>query len=74
MDSDKSGSGAEREKGAERERVVSEELRELARSFSALGRTMFEEGRILSADLLRSAREAVDRARQEIERMAQNKK
>jgi polyhydroxyalkanoate synthesis regulator phasin len=68
MDSDKSGSGAEREK------AVSEELRELARSFSALGRTMFEEGRVLSADLLRSAREAVDRARQEIERMAHDKK
>jgi len=55
---------------SERERAMSDELRELAKSFSALGRTMFEEGRVLSVELLRSAREAVDRARHEIERMA----
>lgn len=58
----------------ERDRAMVDELRELGRSFSALGRTVFEEGRVLSADLLKSAREAVDRARTEIERMAREKK
>ena len=58
----------------ERERAIVNELRELGRSFSALGKTVFEEGRVLSADLLRSAREAVDRARQEIEKMARERK
>lgn len=56
------------------DRAVVHELAELARSFTALGRTMFEEGRILSADLLKSARGAVDRARVEIERLAREKK
>jgi len=59
---------------SDRERAMSDELLELAKSFSALGRTMFEEGRVLSVELLRSAREAVDRARHEIERMAREKK
>ncbi|HXM77761.1 MAG: hypothetical protein M3R62_15770 [Acidobacteriota bacterium] len=58
----------------ERERAIVNELRELGRSFSALGKTVFEEGRVLSADLLRSAREAVDRARQEIEKMARERR
>lgn len=60
--------------GAERERAMTDELRELGKSFAALGRTMFDEGRVLSVELLRSAREAVDKARQEIERMAREKK
>jgi hypothetical protein len=60
--------------GAARERAVSEELRELGKSFSALGRTVFEEGRILSVELLRSAREAMDKARAEIERLARERK
>ncbi|MCA1580301.1 MAG: hypothetical protein LC796_02705 [Acidobacteria bacterium] len=59
---------------SEKDRAIVDELRELGRSFSALGRTVFEEGRVLSADLLKSAREAVDRARTEIERMAREKK
>ncbi len=58
----------------EKDRAIVDELRELGRSFSALGRTVFEEGRVLSADLLKSAREAVDRARNEIERLAREKK
>ncbi len=58
----------------ERDRAIVDELRELGRSFSALGRTVFEEGRVLSADLLKSAREAVDRARTEIEKMAREKR
>ena len=58
----------------ERERAIVNELRELGRSFAALGKTVFEEGRVLSADLLRSAREAVDRARQEIEKMARERR
>ena len=58
----------------ERERAIVNELRELGRSFSALGKTVFEEGRVLSADLLRSAREAVDRAREEIEKMARERR
>jgi len=62
------------ETGEARERAMSEELRELFKSFSALGRTMFEEGRVLSVDLLRSAREAVDKARGEIERLARERK
>ncbi|MDQ2869289.1 MAG: hypothetical protein M3S32_01005 [Acidobacteriota bacterium] len=58
----------------DKDRAIVDELRELGRSFSALGRTVFEEGRVLSADLLKSAREAVDRARTEIERLAREKK
>jgi hypothetical protein len=62
------------ETGEGRERAMSDELRELLKSFSALGRTMFEEGRVLSVDLLRSAREAVDKARGEIERLGRERK
>ena len=53
---------------------MSEEFRELAKSFSALGRTLFEEGRVVSVELLKSAREALDRARAEIERMGRDRK
>lgn len=60
--------------GASREKAMSDELRELGKSFSALGRTMFEEGKVLSVELLRSAREAVDKARVEIERLARERK
>ena len=49
---------------------VGDELRELAQSFSALGRTMFREGRGVSVELLRSVRRIVDRAREEIERLS----
>jgi hypothetical protein len=48
---------------------VTEELRQLAQSFAALGRTMFREGRSLTAELLRSTRGIVERAREEIERL-----
>lgn len=54
--------------------AVANELRELGQSFSALGRTMFKEGRTLSVELLRSLRAVVDRAREEIERIAGEKK
>jgi hypothetical protein len=53
---------------------VADELRQLGQSFSALGRTMFKEGRTLSVELLRSVRGVVDRAREEIERLAGDKK
>ena len=53
---------------------VADELRQLGQSFSALGRTMFKEGRTLSVELLRSVRAIVDRAREEIERLAGEKK
>jgi hypothetical protein len=49
---------------------VGDELRELAQSFSALGRTLFREGRGVSVELLRSLRRVVDRAREEIERLS----
>ena len=50
--------------------TVGDELRELAQSFSALGRTLFREGRGVSVELLRSLRRVVDRAREEIERLS----
>jgi len=53
---------------------VGEELRQLAQSFAALGRTAFQGGRALSVELLRSVRGVVDRAREEIERMTGEKK
>jgi len=49
---------------------VGDELRELAQSFAALGRTIFREGRGVSVELLRSLRRVVDRAREEIERLS----
>ena len=54
--------------------AVADELRQLGQSFSALGRTMFHESRTISAELLRSVRGVVDRAREEIERLAAEKK
>ena len=53
---------------------LADELRQLGQSFSALGRTMFKEGRTLSVELLRSVRGIVDRAREEIERLAGDRK
>jgi hypothetical protein len=52
------------------DRTVVDEMRELGQSLSALGRTAFKGGRVLSVELLRSARSIVDKARDEIERMA----
>ena len=54
--------------------AIADEMRQLGQSFSALGRTMFKEGRTLSVELLRSLRTVVDRAREEIERIAGEKK
>ncbi|HEX5133883.1 MAG TPA: hypothetical protein VFW81_00685 [Thermoanaerobaculia bacterium] len=56
------------------ERSVVDEMRELGQSFSALGRTAFREGRVLSVEALRAIRNIVDRAREEIERLAGEKK
>jgi len=53
---------------------VVEELRLLGQSFSSLGRTVFREGRALTAELLRSTRGIVDRAREEIERLTGDRK
>ena len=55
-------------------RDVADELRQLGQSFSGLGRTLFREGRGLTAELLRSLRGVVDRAREEIERMTSEKR
>ena len=46
---------------------VGDELRELAQSFSALGRSLFKGGRAVSVELLRSVRGIVDRAREEFD-------
>jgi hypothetical protein len=54
--------------------AVTEELRQLGQSFSALGRTAFQGSRVLSVELLRSVRGIVDRAREEIEKMTGEKK
>ena len=64
----------EEQKTEETERSVIDEMRELGNSFSALGRAAFKGGRVLSAELLRAMRGIVDRAREEIERMAGEKK
>ncbi|HYB52776.1 MAG TPA: hypothetical protein VEG84_02810 [Thermoanaerobaculia bacterium] len=53
---------------------VAEEFRQLGQSFSNLGRTLFHEGGSLTAELLRSLRGVVDRAREEIERLTADKK
>lgn len=53
---------------------ICEELRELAQSFSALGRSLFKGGRAVSVELLRALRGIVDRAREEIERLNAEKK
>ena len=51
-----------------------DEMRELGSAFSALGRTAFKSGRVVSVEVLRSIRGIVDRAREEIERMSGEKK
>jgi hypothetical protein len=56
------------------ERSVVDEMRELAQSFAALGRTAFKGGRVLSVEVLRAIRAIVDRAREEIDRLAGEKK
>ncbi|MFN2385225.1 MAG: hypothetical protein ABR576_02890 [Thermoanaerobaculia bacterium] len=56
------------------ERGMADELRALGQSFSALGRTAFREGRVLSVELLRSVRGVVDRAREEIEKLTAEKR
>jgi hypothetical protein len=53
---------------------VAEEFRQLGQSFSNLGRTLFREGGSLTAELLRSLRGVVDRAREEIERLTGDRK
>ena len=58
---------------SESERSLIDEMRELGQSFSALGRTAFKGGRVLSVEVLRSIRAIVDRAREEIERIAEKK-
>jgi hypothetical protein len=50
-----------------------DEMRELGQAFSALGKTAFKGGRVLSVELLRSIRAIVDRAREEIDRIAEKK-
>jgi len=60
--------------GPAAEPAVADELRELGTSLSALGRTAFKGGRVLSVELLRSVRGIVDRAREEVERLAGEKK
>ena len=56
------------------ERSVVDEMRELAQSFAALGRTAFKGGRVLSVEVLRAIRAIVDRAREEIDRLAGEKR
>lgn len=56
------------------EPALANELRELGTSLSALGRTAFKGGRVLSVELLRSVRGIVDRAREEVERLSGEKK
>lgn len=56
------------------DRTVVDEMRELGQSLSALGRTAFKGGRVLSVEVLRSVRAIVDKARDEIDRMAADKK
>lgn len=56
------------------DRTVVDEMRELGQSLSALGKTAFKGGRVLSVELLRSVRGVVDKARDEIDRLAAEKK
>jgi hypothetical protein len=51
-----------------------EELRQLGAALSALGRSAFSGGRVLSAELLRRARTIVDSAREEIDRLAEKER
>ena len=55
------------------ERSLIDEMRELGQSFAALGKTAFKGGRVLSVEVLRSIRAIVDRAREEIDRIAEKK-
>jgi hypothetical protein len=64
----------ERREPTETERSVIDEMRELGQSISALGKTAFKGGRVLSVELLRSIRAVVDRAREEVDRMVGEKK
>ena len=56
------------------DRTVVDEMRELGQSLSALGKTAFKGGRVLSVELLRTVREVVDKARDEIDRLSAEKK
>jgi len=56
------------------DRTVVDEMRELGQSLSALGKTAFKGGRVLSVELLRTVREVVDKARDEIDRLSSEKK
>ncbi len=51
-----------------------DEMRELGSAFSALGRTAFKSGRVVSVEVVRAIRGIVDRAREEIDRMAEKEK
>jgi len=53
---------------------VVDELQRLGQSFSSLGRTIFREGGTVTAELLKSLRGVVDRAREEIERMTSERR
>ena len=52
------------------DRSLVDEMRELGQSLSALGKTAFKGGRVLSVEVLRSVRAIVDKAKDEIDRMA----
>ena len=54
--------------------AIGDEVRELAQAFSALGRSLFKGGRALSVELMRSVRNIVDQAREEIDRLTGEKK
>lgn len=56
------------------DRSVVDEMRELGQSLSALGKTAFKGGRVLSVEVLRSVRGIVGKAREEIDRMSGDKK
>ena len=56
------------------EQGLAEELSQLGQALAALGRTAFRGGRVLSVELLRSVRGVVEKAREEIERLASEKK
>jgi hypothetical protein len=56
------------------EPTLIDEMRELGSAFSALGRTAFKSGRVVSVEVVRAIRGIVDRAREEIDRMAEKEK
>jgi hypothetical protein len=51
------------------EPAVAEELRALGQAVASLARAAFRSGRALSVEALRGARQIVDRAREEIEKL-----